>query len=1215
MSRFKVIMTFSGALLMLAVARPALAVWSTALSTTTQPDRSWGVYWTGSDITTLAHLNASAVDASGNVYAIGYADSTSNTVAGSSDILVVKTSPAGALLWTRIIDVAGAVKLDEGVALAADNLGNLYIAANVTSAAGGLDFYVAKLNATTNATIWSQQYDNSTGRDILVGMALASDGNSVYLAGTSVLSGSTEQRVTVVKYSSTGGAPVWAKTEAAASSGDRLVVGLALDANNNAYVAGTRLCPPATSSTVVCIDEDVFVTKYSAVDGSYLWAGGSAVYDSGSEDRASVLGLDPQSGDLYVAGFTTRGTASAGGGNSTILIRKRASDGTNVWNDSLPVDFAGKDIPASMAFDGNGGVYVAVTTNIGDASNVGVVKFNSNDGLYLWKDERDFGGNSRDLARSVVVDAAAQKVVVFGLTGTPSAGSSQMYMSWNLDGSRHAAHSYPLGGDERQGRFISTSLTGGIYAGGISAAAGSAAVPVYLAGSTDQGSSVKYTVSRVGLITSDLVMTAVSAPALGVYGLSTTFTATIKNNRDASIGNLADVTSPFQVGIYLRDRAHVLPDTLISQFSVAALASGASTTATSSYLIPNTIPQAVYDLVAIADTGSAITEYSEVNNELVGGTIQIIDPSDLTISSIGLGGVTSILAGRDLTVSYTVSNIRAINASNVNVGFSLSANTVAGDGDDIALTVKSGGTFASVLGNTSVTGSAVVTVPNNIVAPQNYYVVAKVDPANTVIEANESNNSAVSGAALAVNSIVDLTLGDIHITDLDISGVLAHGVQVGTTANVSVKLVASSTGPTLADTAVDIYLSTDNAITTADTKVGSRVVPAMSAGTTDTGSATVSIPGALTPGVYYLGGIADPANTVIENNENNNLYVDPIEITVSTPTSAADLIVSSVSTTATSITRGTNLDVAVTTQNTTAGAAGAFNVGIYLSSDATITAADYRLGTLAMSGLAGNTSQITSSVLLPVPTDRVENIVWTKVTQASVDASNTLKALAGFGSAGASSLQTIPAEGRVEYVVDILRNRQFGLSVTDVDTGWTTIDYSLNLALSGTFGAYEKGVYKSCQWTSPTNSACLKYVAGDRFAVQRKGTVVTFLRNGVVFYTSTTPANSAMVGDFSMTDTNTTYAGVQVINAVLPTGSYYLGAIADADAAVAELSETNNSRVSMAAGGGPKTYAVAVVKTEGAGGGGSLDSVWLLIAVLSLSLTQFRRQQAQAGFS
>ena len=72
---------------------------------------------------------------------------------------------------------------------------------------------------------------------------------------------------------------------------------------------------------------------------------------------------------------------------------------------------------------------------------------------------------------------------------------------------------------------------------------------------------------------------------------------------------------------------------------------------------------------------------------------------------------------------------------------------------------------------------------------------------------------------------------------------------------------ASSTG---------FYLSLNSTIDSSDTYLGSRSVSSLAAGGSESGSTTVTIPGTIVPGTYYIVARADWAGLLQESNETNN---------------------------------------------------------------------------------------------------------------------------------------------------------------------------------------------------------------------------------------------------------------------------------------------------------------------------------------------------------
>ncbi|HEU5323563.1 MAG TPA: CARDB domain-containing protein, partial [Methylomirabilota bacterium] len=162
------------------------------------------------------------------------------------------------------------------------------------------------------------------------------------------------------------------------------------------------------------------------------------------------------------------------------------------------------------------------------------------------------------------------------------------------------------------------------------------------------------------------------------------------------------------------------------------------------------------------------------------------------------------------------------------------------------------------------TGSATVTIPAGT-APGTYYVMAKVDADGVVAETQEGNNTFSRSVQLG--------------PDLVIGGLSAPAsAGAGTTLTVTDTTLNGGGGPAGATTTA-FYLSTNSSFDAADVPLGSRPVPALAAGASDTGSATLTIPAGTAPGAYYLIGRADSAGEIAETLETNNVQARPLTVT------------------------------------------------------------------------------------------------------------------------------------------------------------------------------------------------------------------------------------------------------------------------------------------------------------------------------------------------
>jgi hypothetical protein len=138
-----------------------------------------------------------------------------------------------------------------------------------------------------------------------------------------------------------------------------------------------------------------------------------------------------------------------------------------------------------------------------------------------------------------------------------------------------------------------------------------------------------------------------------------------------------------------------------------------------------------------------------------------------------------------------------------------------------------------------------------------HYLIAMADGDNTVAEAGERNN--VLAKVIGIGPGPDLC-----------TYIYAPSVAcVGTT--LIVKDVTKSMGFSPSPASVtSIYLSTDPILDAGDLLIGSRNVPALNPGQSNTGSISWPIPASLPFGTYTLFAVSDGPNLIVEINEANN---------------------------------------------------------------------------------------------------------------------------------------------------------------------------------------------------------------------------------------------------------------------------------------------------------------------------------------------------------
>jgi alpha-tubulin suppressor-like RCC1 family protein len=151
-----------------------------------------------------------------------------------------------------------------------------------------------------------------------------------------------------------------------------------------------------------------------------------------------------------------------------------------------------------------------------------------------------------------------------------------------------------------------------------------------------------------------------------------------------------------------------------------------------------------------------------------------------------------------------------------------------------------------------------------------------------------------------------------------------------------------------------------------------------------------------------------------------------------------------------------------------------------------------------------------------------DDVQWTNAVGLSVSGSTLTKtASVGWGNAGAASVQVIrDGYGYVEFTAGATNvARMCGLSWGDSDQNYPDIDFAAYLRDDGTFVVYEGGAWRG---------EFGPYASGDRIRVEVHHGVVTYRRNGVLVYTSTSLPRYPLRVDASLYQTGATLQDVRI---------------------------------------------------------------------------------------
>ncbi len=349
-----------------------------------------------------------------------------------------------------------------------------------------------------------------------------------------------------------------------------------------------------------------------------------------------------------------------------------------------------------------------------------------------------------------------------------------------------------------------------------------------------------------------------------------------------------------------------------------------------------------------------------------------------------------------------------------------------------------------------------------------------------------------------------------------------------------------------------IYLSTDSNITTADTVLATIAEAAASDPGDTFGSPapgrSMTLPGGLADGTYYVGVIVDYNDAVDESNENNNTAWTALEISSSVD---VDLVADSITPQSGSVDAGSSVAVnwfGHADAGNSGDISGDFTVGFYLSPDGNVTTADTLLDRATVAG----------------PTTPGES----------------------FGANGRPL--TIPGGTAAgTWYLGIVVDDTSAIDETDEGNNIATASITVN----GGGGGGQADLVVSSVSVSPPSVA-----SGGSTTVtwteQNQGTEASGAETTRIYLSSNSsfdPGSDIQLRQVALgglgAGTQRDVSRAVTIPAGTSDGTWYVIVVADADNGVSESNENNNTR--------------SAVITVGSGGGGGVADHWLIPAAAS----------------
>ncbi len=339
----------------------------------------------------------------------------------------------------------------------------------------------------------------------------------------------------------------------------------------------------------------------------------------------------------------------------------------------------------------------------------------------------------------------------------------------------------------------------------------------------------------------------------------------------------------------------------------------------------NGIAPGLYYLILKVDHSNLIEEETENNNSYSIPFILQISDVDFKITNFEVTTPKPIV-GAYTSLTYSINNLGKTNAPSMNIGYYLSVDTMFSPLSDTYITSE---TINLMGANHSIIRTSNINLPSNTPVGD-YYLFAVADYNSNVDETNEKNNTIYSkirvhpsGADLVINNAL-----------LNVSSTPA-GSTITTTS-----MVLNNGNIQSSSNYLGFYLSSDNKYSTNDTYLGNSYIGYLSSNASSNITYSITIPSTTTIGNYYIIFFADYNNRTTELDETNNYAYQALSIVKPD----VDLSITNVNVNASLTTSSSSYINYYIMNNGNTASTSTFEVGYYLSKDATFSTNDVYLG-------------------------------------------------------------------------------------------------------------------------------------------------------------------------------------------------------------------------------------------------------------------------------
>ncbi|HWY65257.1 MAG TPA: hypothetical protein VNX61_08580, partial [Rhizomicrobium sp.] len=366
--------------------------------------------------TGITAAQATAVDASGNIYVIGTASGNfgSQLNQGTQDVYLTKYDSAGNVVWQNLLGSGGSAN---GYGLALDPSGGVVVTGSSTSdltttsvANGNNDSFVARYDGSGNQT-WIKQIQTLATNQ--------SNAVSVDASGNITIGGSVSGGVVGAGQTSQGKADAYL---AKFDSSGKLLAENQFGTSGNDSVAATATAADGSLYVASLQNGHAVLAKYAGGDitSAPVWTQDLGDLAAGG----SIGGLAVSNGQVYVSGSTSNGNlagsvAAPASGGIDAFVASVSDNGSSVSTGNVTyIGTSGTDTAGSLTVASDGTVYLSGTTtgtfagaqrSVQNVNNAFAAAIGTN-GAVKWTQQYG-GADGVSTGKSVAIDTQGSSVL------------------------------------------------------------------------------------------------------------------------------------------------------------------------------------------------------------------------------------------------------------------------------------------------------------------------------------------------------------------------------------------------------------------------------------------------------------------------------------------------------------------------------------------------------------------------------------------------------------------------------------------------------------------------------------------------------------------------------------------------------------------------------------------------------------------------------------